>query len=282
MNETNGNVPTVFEGDLVNQEIDVISLAEKSIDRWKKVAGLAISLTTPKDWVNQDGSPYLQHSGAERIARQFRISIVNVKKEKIWSEDEKGERSYIWVYEGYATMPEVGTQHAVGNCSSKDTLFGKIGKEYKVLSQIDEPSIMKAAHTNLIVNAITHMLGLRNLEWDDLKKYEITVENCTKIEHKSGTRGGSQERNLPDGVKKKRDDIRAMVREMFNGDEAAIEIYYVKQTTWKKNDGETVEGYTLSRWSEKQITYAYDRISKEYSQTMGFQFGHGPDSNGGE
>jgi hypothetical protein len=268
MEENNGNnLPEVLEGDLVVQEQDVISMAERSIDRWQRVIGIALKITTHRDWVNQNGNPYLVHSGAERIARQFRVSITNVRKEKIWSEDEKGERYYMWVYDGTVSIPSLGSQSAVGNCSSRDTLYGMKNKEFKPLSQIDEPSVMKAAHTNLIVNGITHMLGLRNLTWEQLEQAGIDTDKIQKVEYEAGGKGGSQEKNLPEKAKKKRDEMKKWIFEMCNGDIEASQNDMIERSTWvSKKDGkeEVVKGRLINQWTEKQINMHYEKIKKEY------------------
>jgi hypothetical protein len=271
MEENNGNnLPEVLDGDLIVQEQDVISMAERSIDRWQRVIGIALKITTHRDWVSQNGNPYLVHSGAERIARQFRVSITNVRKEKIWSEDEKGERYYIWNYDGIVSIPKLGSQSAVGNCSSRDDLYGKKGGEYKPLSQIDEPSVMKAAHTNLIVNGITHMLGLRNLTWEQLEEAGIEIDKIQKVEYDSGSKGGSQEKNLSDKAKKKRDEMKKWIFEMYNGDVEAAQNDMIKRSTFivkgGNDDGtdKEVKGRLINQWTEKQVNIHYDKVKKEY------------------
>jgi hypothetical protein len=272
-NENGNNLPEVLEGDIVVQEQDVISMAERSIDRWQRVIGIALKITTHRDWVNQNGNPYLVHSGAERIARQFRVSITNVRKEKIWSEDEKGERYYMWVYDGTVSIPSLGSQSAVGNCSSRDDLYGKKGGEYKPLSQVDEPSVMKAAHTNLIVNGITHMLGLRNLTWEQLEQAGIDVSKIQKVEYSGGSKGGSQEKNLPEKAKKKRDEMKKWLLEMNNGDVKATQAEMIRMSTWtaKQDDGseKEVKGRLINQWTEKQINMHYEKLKKEYEDVMG-------------
>ena len=271
-NETNGSI-IVQDGELnAFGEIDVIAAAERSIDRWAKVQQIALKLTTENDWVNQNENPYLIHSGAERIARQFRVSITNVKKEKIFSEDEKGERYYIWTYDGIASMPGIGQQNAVGACSSRDSLYGMKGGEYKPLSTIDEPSVMKAAHTNLIVNAITHMLGLRNLTWKQLENAGVDISKIKKVEYKTGSKGGSQEKNLSEKALKKRDEIGKMLDDMYAGDQEAIESYCIRVSTFTIKEGEDkgkeIKGKLYKYWTEKQINWHHSVIKKEYDEVM--------------
>lgn len=267
MNENqNGNLPEVFEGDIVFNDQDIISMAEKSISRWQKVINIALKITTHRDWVNQNGNPYLVHSGAERIARQFRVSIKNVRRSKEWSEDENGERYYIWVYEGTVYIPGLGEQSAIGNCSSRDDLYGKKGGEYKPLSQIDEPSVMKAAHTNLIVNAITHMLGLRNLTWEQLAEAGIEIDKIQKVEYSGGSKGGSQDKNLSDKSKTKRDEIKKWLHEMHNGDIEATQNDMIQRSSFTTKEGEEIKGRLVSQWTEKQINIIHPKVKNEYEE----------------
>ena len=54
--------------------ISLAEQAEKRIDAMNKIKRVAIKLTNKHDWTDQGGKPYLQVSGAEKIARMFGIS----------------------------------------------------------------------------------------------------------------------------------------------------------------------------------------------------------------
>ena len=95
---------------------------------------------------------------------------------------------------------------AIGSCSSRDKFFawdkraGENG-EYKQLSDVDETNIQKAAYSNMVMNGVTRLLGIRNLSWDELR--EITGDGVKedKVDHAEfkrgkggGVSGGNKER----------------------------------------------------------------------------------------
>ena len=74
--------------------------AEKRIDAINKIKQIALKVTNAKDWVDQGGRPYLQASGAEKIARLFGISW-RIDEPQVVVE-ESGHFEY--TYKGYFTM----------------------------------------------------------------------------------------------------------------------------------------------------------------------------------
>jgi len=274
--EVNSNLPISIDAEVISQEFDVLSISDTDIKNWKEMTIKAMKLTTEKDWVAQDGEPYLQHSGAERIAKPFGVSIFCPKKpEKIVSTDDGG-MYYIWVCEGDVTMRIHGriiSQHAVGTCSSRDTLYGMKGGEYKALSQVDEPSVMKAAHTNLIVNGITHMLGLRNLTWGQLEDAGLKIDLIKKVDHRAGSKGGSKEKDLSDDAKKKLAEILKWGLEMNDNDEKEAARYFEMISEYEyeddKGNKKTYRQADPRKWSEKGIHRRYEQIKREHDKFGG-------------
>ena len=73
-------MPVAVQGDndaLMSMDYDnVLMLAEradKMVTALNKIMAAAIKVTTPKDWVMIGGTPYLQESGATKVARLFGI-----------------------------------------------------------------------------------------------------------------------------------------------------------------------------------------------------------------
>ena len=54
--------------------ISLAEQAERRIDAMTKIKKVSLKLTNRHDWTDQGGKPYLQVSGAEKIARMFGIS----------------------------------------------------------------------------------------------------------------------------------------------------------------------------------------------------------------
>lgn len=147
-----------------------LAIAEKRLKAINEIKRIALGVTNPFDWVDQNGKPYLQASGAEKVARLFGVTIKDVKTRKETSEDDRGP-FYFYVVEAVALARGGDSIVAVGTCSSRDQFFAKQGKEWKPSSEVDETNIMKAAYSNCLGNAITRFLGIRNMTWEEVETF---------------------------------------------------------------------------------------------------------------
>jgi hypothetical protein len=159
--------------------------AEKRIDAMNKIKRVAIKLTNRHDWTDQGGKPYLQVSGAEKIARMFGISWRI--SEPVCETAEGGH--YAYTYKGYFSLAGA-TIEAIGTRSSKDGFFKKYGYENGTktelpASEIDRGDVKKSAYTNCIGNGITRLLGIRNLTYEDLQEFAgLTPDMMGRVDYK--------------------------------------------------------------------------------------------------
>lgn len=179
-----------------NTLIEVAEQAEKRVVAMTKIKRMALKLTNPHDWVDESGRPYLQASGAEKVARLFGVSwrIFEPVREPI----EGGHFTY--TYHGEFSLG-VATIEAIGTRSSKDGFFKKyqyVGEGEKKtrvelpVSEIDPGDVKKSAYTNLLANGITRLLGIRNLTYEDLVEFAgIKKEQVTSVEYKRGGKPAS-------------------------------------------------------------------------------------------
>jgi hypothetical protein len=169
-----------------NTLIQLAEQAEKRIDAMHKIKRVALKLTNRHDWTDQNGKPYMQVSGAEKVARLFGISWEI--DEPVLENEEGGH--YSFTYKGYFSLAGA-TIEAIGTRSSKDGFFRKYdystgAKTELPPSAIDRGDVKKAAYTNLLGNGITRILGLRNLTYEDLQEFAgISKEQIAKVEYKS-------------------------------------------------------------------------------------------------
>ena len=212
--EVTTDVPAIADDNLVA----IAEKAEKRIDAINKIKRVALKVTNHNDWIDQNGRPYLQTSGAEKVARLFGISWRIDEPEFVQEED--GHFSY--TYKGYFSLQGV-TIEAIGTRSSKDGFFKKYdysqkdenGKPMKVElppSEIDKGDVKKAAYTNCIGNGITRLLGIRNLTYDDLKEAGIDVSKITQVEYK--TKG--RQKTAPKPANPNEPATEAQLRKMFS------------------------------------------------------------------
>lgn len=173
--------PVVSESDLEA----ALKVAERNELLARKIKTLALKQTNPKDWADMDGNPYLQASGAEKIARLFGISwrICDGYPQRDDQKDDKGSY-YVYTYKGEFEMGGK-TIEVIGTCSQRDKFFGRKGGELKNESEIDVTNIIRKAMTNMEVNGITRMLGIRNLTWEEINEAGIKQENSNAVNYKT-------------------------------------------------------------------------------------------------
>lgn len=183
-------------------ETELVEKLERRMEQFKKFKVIALKMTEESDWADQNGKPYMMGSGAEKVARPFGISWKILKDEKIISKDDVGEFYYYIFFGEFRFGRE--TIEVVGTCSSRDQFFAKMKKidengkvvfekgktvyELKPLSEIDETNIKKSAYTNMVVNGVTRIIGLRGISYDDLHAAGIDTSKITKVEYKQGGR----------------------------------------------------------------------------------------------
>jgi hypothetical protein len=190
--------PQIVGREIANRQdpIDPLAVIEQRNKAFERLITYALGATKPEHWFDQQGKPYLGAAGSEVVARRCAVRVAGVRREKTASSDDKGA-FYIYVYEGTFSLPGgMDSVEALGTCSSRDSFLGTATKSGRELSEIDEGNVMKAAYSNMIVNGVTRLLGLRGLSWDTLSKFGITQDGASKVTYNAGAKGGSAERAL--------------------------------------------------------------------------------------
>lgn len=189
--EQNQVVPVIADDTLVS----LAEQAEKRVEALNKIKRAALKATNPRDWTDQNGNPYLQVSGSEKVGRVFGISWRI--SEPVFETEEGGHFAY--TYKGEFSLAGA-TIEVIGTRSSKDPFFKKYkgyGENRVELppSEIDKTDVKKAALTNLFGNGITRLLGLRNLTWSDLEEVAgITRDQVGKVDYKKN--GKTQDKTI--------------------------------------------------------------------------------------
>ena len=167
--------------------------AEKYISAMNKIMTAAIKITTEYDWVLIGGQPYLQESGATKVARLFGISIQLIGKPTVEC-DQQGYKTF--TYKGRFLLKDQFIE-AEGSRSMKDEFFtGKDnpekGKTKKTADEVDERDVKMSAYTNLLNNGIKRLVpGLRNIKVETLAEAGLNIEEIRGYTFKTGSKGGS-------------------------------------------------------------------------------------------
>lgn len=231
--------------------LDAVKEAEARIDAVNRIKKAALKVTNPQDWVDQNGKPYLQASGAEKIARLFNISWR--LEEPIYEQEEDGHFSY--TYKGYFTMKGI-TIEAIGVRSSKDGFFKKYDRNGNPLpvSAIDKGDVKKAAFTNCLGNGITRLLGIRNLTWEDLESVGIKKSNVTTVAYK---------KELTEAHRK----LEEKLNEICGDDEERKKTLLKEITTFTDQKGQKHEGKEkIEQLTEKMAQVAYGKLKQMQEQ----------------
>ena len=250
-----------MEGNIEN----VVAKAEKFFEVQSRIRIVAIRLTNVNDWVNEDGKPFLQWTGASKIARGFGVCYDNPVFSSERISDDKGE--YI-VYTCAAnvqwngqTVPEIGTG------STRDAFFGKRGGEFLPLSEIDLNNVKKKALTNFLNRGLKSLLGL-SYTWEEIEQItegKISRQLCTSVKHSKGTQGGKTD--SPE-TGKKREELWKMLKDICMNDEAMAKQELVKLTQYEYKGKQIPGKDDINRVSEKQVDYLMPNIRKSHESFM--------------
>lgn len=197
------NIPASVQGAqdaLLDMNVEnVLALAEradKMVNALNKIMAAAIRITTERDWCLIGGTPYLQESGAAKVARLFGISWKIHDGYPKTELDGDGYPSY--TYRMTFTLGGASIEQD-GSRSSRDEFFAgkrtdKNGNalKQKTVDEIDLGDVKRAAYTNCLNNGIKRILpGLRNIDVAALEASGLCGDLIRGYTFKEGSRGGN-------------------------------------------------------------------------------------------
>lgn len=165
--------------------------AEQYIDAMNRIMDAALKITNELDWVLIGGKPYLQESGATKVARLFGISIQLIGKPVIEC-DQQGYRTY--TYKARFMLKDQFVECEGSRSMKEDFFAGKHDKDGKIKKpdEIDERDVKMAAYTNCINNGIKRLIpNLRNIDVDTLERAGLDVGKLKGYTFKTGSKGGN-------------------------------------------------------------------------------------------
>lgn len=247
----------------IDQNIDVIiGRADKQVEILRKVLGIALKRLNPSDWLDQSGKPYLGASGAEKLMPVFGISLKDTSCEKSYYEDDEGAY-YVYTHKGTFYWAG-GSIEAIGVCSSRDKFFAWDSKEkkYNPLSRVEDPDIKKSSYSNMMMNGVTRLLGIRNLTWDELAQFGIKKDSAQSVQY-----GGKQ--TTPDETKLQ-NEVGQMCLEMAYNDKDKAAAILEELTQFQGKDGKTVAGVkNIRRLTGKRLEITHGKVKNEHTNFKG-------------
>lgn len=161
--------------------------ADKMITAMNKIMSAALKITSEHDWTLIGGKPYLQESGATKVARLFGISW-QIGSPKIEC-DSEGYKTF--TYKGRFEMRGQFIE-CEGSRSMKDDFFGGKPGARKSVDEISERNVRQAAYTNCINNGIKRIIpGLRGIDVKTLENSGLDINKISGYTFKGGSKGGS-------------------------------------------------------------------------------------------
>ncbi len=171
--------------------------ADKMITAMNKIMSAALKITSEHDWTLIGGKPYLQESGATKVARLFGISW-QIGSPKIEC-DSEGYKTF--TYKGRFEMRGQFIE-CEGSRSMKDDFFGGKPDSRKSVDEISERNVRQAAYTNCINNGIKRIIpGLRGIDAKALADAGIDTSKIKGYTFKEGSRGGTGQSAESSGLK---------------------------------------------------------------------------------
>lgn len=178
-------------GGLLDSSTDnILYLAERAdryIDAMNKIMDAALKITNELDWCLIGGKPYLQESGATKVARLFGISIQLVGQ-PIVEVDAQGYKTF--TYKARFMLKDQFVE-CEGSRSASDEFFAGKGKTKKP-DEVDDRDVKMAAYTNCINNGIKRLIpNLRNIDIATLERAGLDVNKISGYTFKTGSKGGN-------------------------------------------------------------------------------------------
>lgn len=190
-------------GGLLSADADnILYLAEKAdkyITAMNRIMDAALKITNELDWVLIGGKPYLQESGATKVARLFGISI-QLLGNPLVEYDGEGYKTY--TYKARFLLKDQFVE-CEGSRSMKEDFFARAGKDkpLKKPDEIDDRDVKMAAYTNCINNGIKRLIpNLRNIDIATLERAGLDVSRIGGYTFRQGAAGGKTA-NADSGIK---------------------------------------------------------------------------------
>ncbi|MGN0804386.1 MAG: hypothetical protein ACI4MS_03280 [Candidatus Coproplasma sp.] len=170
--------------------------ADKYIIAMNKIMDAALKITSELDWCLIGGTPYLQESGATKVARLFGISIQLIGKPIIEC-DPQGYKTF--TYKARFVLKDQFIE-CEGSRSASEEFFAGKGKTKKP-DEIDERDVKMAAYTNCINNGIKRLIpNLRNIDVETLERAGLEVGKIRGYTFKTGSKGGNSGKKEDSGL----------------------------------------------------------------------------------
>lgn len=274
------NLPleVVEKAEIITFPVDDIDKKLANVDKVFELLGklrrFALKHLSPKSVTNEGGNPYITESGVNVFDSPFGIyekdvSGIVVKENgvQVPIEDSDAFSGVIEciIYKGIVGSKTLGIEASFeGGTYFGDTDAGQ--KDRKFHDKEDYLFFSKKAKANWRGRARRKLLGLDNITWEELKQYNITPDNCTAVNRKSGTATPKTAEEVSD-ENKLRSDIQTMLSE-FIKEPAGMSNQLEEFTAFTGKDGNKVPGVRNPKdLTGTRLKIAYAKTKEWHEQT---------------
>lgn len=254
------DLPVMLQLD--TKDVDAaVTQAEKWIELKNRIRQASLKMTLPDHWVDQNGRPYLEIGGAERIADGWGISITNSEtSDQKWLEDSKGVKYY--EIRAKVTAKFRGREYTQeGSATSKDKFFGRAQGRLKDECEVNISDIRKKALTNAMNRTIKSIVGLSAVTWDELEKVGIRRGTTKSVAYKDKSEAAqtvADDKKAP--VKKEQKESETPKGRNWWTSEYKGKMYLITYNENSKLNHKALTAYGFN-YNEEKRTY-----SREYSE----------------
>jgi len=228
-----------MSADLETKMLEVVRQRQKNK---KELINIALQQTNKEDWVLQNGKPYLEITGAEKIAPIFGVRVRNITLKTEEGTDTIGPWRRFWYYgTGEIAMGDrvvYALEGLFGSSWTRDDFFGKKkeadknGNKYKPLHEIDMRDLQYKAYSDLMRVAVVRLVGLRSVTLEELTAANIKIEDVANV--KRGAEFSEEE-------KAKQQEFLQIAKRMVGTDQVKLKALTKEMTQYKsKKDGSLV------------------------------------------
>lgn len=220
-------------------------LVEQRLAFFRNIREKTVALTYAQDWVDFEGKPYLQATGVERLTPLWGIYIQDIRMEPSLEETRRrlraGEHVSVECVAVAGSHVTGERSEFIGGRSSDDPWFSE---RRGGIEALDPEDLRKAAYSNLEVQVVMRLLGLRGLTWDDLAQYGITRQGAggaATFKKPGGTEGTERRKVIAES-------IRAALVAQHGDTPAALDALY-RASAFQNDKGEEIG---LKTWAALQ------------------------------
>ena len=144
-----------------------------------QIRQVALRATDGADWIDVGGKPYLNATGALKVAAAFGVSLVGLQ---VTGQRDEHQGHAVVRFTAKVTARFLGREVEMeGAASSDDPFFGRRGGKLLPLSEVNLSSVRKKATTNAQARAVKAILGLVGITWAEVTAAGVRIKGVAAV-----------------------------------------------------------------------------------------------------